>query len=486
MFRTINARFIFFTIAFILLSVGIPTTFLIYQLRENFDQRSKAMLASTIDVVKGCIRNSMMMGSQKHIPTSLYNVAQNATVDHIRIIKENGVIQFSSDSTERGKNVRDILHGHRNWMPGQLDQFHLLEDRRVYSITTPILNESRCQSCHENKPILAYLDVDTDLTKAEVYFYTGSTHMIFLAVVIILVLSLGFYYLFRIFINKPLNTFKMALEDVEKGNLNIKLPAQSNDEIAVLNRQFNEMVQNLKESKQQIDELHFEQLQRADKLVTLGELAAEMAHEINNPAGIIMARADYLQMGMEDKQLKKKYEEDLEVIINQVNKISKITGNILKYSKKLPKKFTHIDLKQISEESLQILEPRLTKKNIKVLKKFDAADTFIQGDPIQMEQVFTNLVNNAIDAIGENGQLLIGIHRNEDNQLIWILEDNGSGMNDQIREQIFSPFFTTKTANKGTGLGLYIVKNICKNHNAGIYCQSEPNKGTKFQIVFKS
>jgi signal transduction histidine kinase len=198
-----------------------------------------------------------------------------------------------------------------------------------------------------------------------------------------------------------------------------------------------------------------------------------------------MSRADYLQMGTSQNPALKKYHEDVEVVINQISKISKITGNILKYSKKLPKKFMRIDLQEITEESLQILGPRLNKKNITVKKKFITSDATIFGDATQMEQVFTNLVNNAIDAIDGDGQLVIGIDRNGNNQVIWYLIDNGCGMNDQIREQIFSPFFTTKSANKGTGLGLYIVKNICKNHNAEIICKSEPDKGTTFEIHFK-
>ena len=158
---------------------------------------------------------------------------------------------------------------------------------------------------------------------------------------------------------------------------------------------------------------------------------------------------------------------------------------MLKYSKKLPKEFSTVNLQAITEDTLQILGPRLAKNKVSVERQFLLENPQTEGDPVQLEQVFTNLVNNAIDALGDNGQITVGIEGVEDQRLRWYIQDNGTGMNRETREQIFNPFFTTKRADKGTGLGLYIVKNICKNHKAEIVCHSEPNKGTLFNIYFQ-
>jgi signal transduction histidine kinase len=484
MLKTINTKFIFFTTIFILLSVGIPTTFLIIQMRENFDQRSKIMLKSTIDVVNNCLINAMRMGRTKHIQSILDNISKNESVDHIRLFREDGLIKYASNHEEVGQNMQRIAPGHVILKSINQIRVNLIEEERVYSVTRPILNGRECQPCHGSDPIVAYLDVETDLTQAERFFYTGSIHMIFLAIAVILILFLGFYYLFNFFINKPLSRFKNALDNVERGNLEVQLPAKKPDEIGTLEGHFNNMVLNLKESKQKIDELHFEQLQRADKLVTLGELAAEMAHEINNPAGIVMSRTDFIQMDSEKYPQLKKYNEDFDVIISQINKISKITGNILKYSKKLPKEFHQANLQTISEETLNILGPRLAKKKIMIEKYYRSNHPDIVGDATQLEQVFTNLVNNAIDAMDYGGKITIRSEDIDENRILWAIEDNGAGMDQSVRESIFSPFFTTKSADKGTGLGLYIVKNICKNHNAEITCDSKPGHGTKFKILF--
>jgi signal transduction histidine kinase len=484
MFKTINSKFIIFTIIFIILSVGIPTVFLITQFRENFKQRSIIMLESTMDVVNSCVRNTMYIGRHKDVQKIIENISINVAVDHIRIFNSEGFITHSSDSTDIAQNINILSPGHVNLNNIDRKNIRLLRAQRIYSVTQPIYNESFCQDCHGSEPVIAYLDVDTDLTRAELNFYTGSTHMIFLGIAVILVLFFGFYFLFNHFINRPLARFRMALDEVEKGNLDIELPAQKADEIGILEGHFNRMTENLKSSKEKIEELHFDQLQRADKLVTLGELAAEMAHEINNPTAIIMTRADYMQLKvMEDKNLNK-YEEDLDVIINQVQKVSRITGSILKYSKKRSTEFSSINLQHIVEESLHILEPRLYKRKVTVTKNFNVENPLILGDSQQIDQVIPNLVNNAIDAMDEKGSLNLEISKNEQNQIQLSITDDGHGMDDQTLEQIFSPFFTTKQAGKGTGLGLYIVKNIIHNHNAQISCTSEPGRGTTFILTF--
>jgi two-component system NtrC family sensor kinase len=307
--------------------------------------------------------------------------------------------------------------------------------------------------------------------------------MIFLAIAMLVILFFGFYYIFNHFIRKPLLRFRKALDQVDEGNLNISLPAEKDNEIGVLEGHFNQMVKNLKDSNDQIEAFHFEQLQRADKMVTLGELAAEMAHEINNPAGIVMSRADYLQMMMRKNPADPAYMEDLEVILKQVEKISNITGNILKYSKKLPKNFQSLDLIPVIEDSLSLLGPRLNKKKIKVRTIYQVDKAAISGDPVQMEQVLTNLINNAIDAMDPDDLLSISVSR-DDRGLVLVVEDTGAGMDEETEQNIFSPFFTTKTGDKGTGLGLYIVKNILKNHGAAITCRSEAGTGTSFEIIF--
>jgi len=195
MFKTINSKFIIFTVIFILLSVGIPASFLISQFGANFEQRSIVMLESTLDVVNSCVLNAMYLGRHNDVQQIVNNIGLNRAVDHIRIINPAGNITQSSDSGEIGMNINKISPGHLSMNSSGEENIKFLRPERVYSVTRAILNDIYCQSCHGTDPVIAYLDVDTDLTQAERYFYTGSTHMIFLAIAIVIMLSLRFYIL---------------------------------------------------------------------------------------------------------------------------------------------------------------------------------------------------------------------------------------------------------------------------------------------------
>ena len=123
------------------------------------------------------------------------------------------------------------------------------------------------------------------------------------------------------------------------------------------------------------------------------------------------------------------------------------------------------------------------EKRASIKTQFEESDPVIWADPLQMEQVMTNLINNSIDAIEEEGELTLTI-KSETNHTDLIIKDDGSGIPEDIQDKMFSPFFTTKSAGNGTGLGLYIVKNICKNHQADIKVNSRMGRGTEITISF--
>ncbi|MCF8241000.1 MAG: HAMP domain-containing histidine kinase [Melioribacteraceae bacterium] len=485
MLKTVKSKFIFYSLLFIITCMAVPFYFLTVQFRENFHQRSQVMLDTTLDMLNYGLNNAMMLGFTKNVQHIVEKLSSNNNIEHIRIIDKNGLIKYANDVNEVGRNIYILSPSHIEKDLKKITErsLYLKSDDEVYAAFSPIKNLPECQDCHGSEPILAYLDVDTDLTLAEVYFYTGSAHITFLIGAVILVLIVGYYLIFNFFVNKPVQRFLVALDAVEAGDLSIRMPAKSEDEFGTVEKHFNRMVNNLQNSKKEIEELHYEQLQRADKLVTLGELTAEMAHEINNHVGIIMSRADYLQMEIEDNAQMNIYNEDLDVIVNQIQNVSKITGSILKHGKKLSKVFHDISINKVIEDGLNIIEPILRKREIILTKIIPEKELIIYGDPFQLEQAITNLIINAIDAMENGGKLTLKVEEENDDVFVFI-KDNGIGIDEYNIEKIFSPFFTTKSAEKGTGLGLYIVKNIINNHNAEIFCESKVNEGTEFKIKF--
>ena len=290
------------TITFILLIIVIPSLFLARQYEKNFLERSKELIQTTVYVVMVGLENNMVLGDHQDIQKTITLLSANDNIKAIRLFDSTGTILYATDSTEIDNNISGIAEAHHTIdQLNEEEEIKRLLEMDSYSVLKTIENKPVCQECHkEEGENIAFIDIDTYFTKAEQYFFTGAKHIYYLGLVMIIVLVAGIYLFLQIFISKPLKQFIGAMDEVESGNLEVKLPAQKKDEIGILETRFNHMVNNLKASNETIEELHYEQLQRADKLVTLGELAAEMAHEVNNPTGIIMSRADYLDMEEEE------------------------------------------------------------------------------------------------------------------------------------------------------------------------------------------
>jgi len=275
-----------------------------------------------------------------------------------------------------------------------------------------------------------------------------------------------------------------ALDNVQLGNLDEKIDINSNDEIGIVYKHFNDMTEKLKTSTDKIEQMHLEELQRLNRLKTLGELTSQTAHEVNNHIAVIMARADYLSLESKNIPALAKYSEDLQVLIDQTTKISKVTGNILKYSRKKSTELQNIDLIKIIDEFVTVYSSLLLKKNIKLSTSTNLRNAIIVGDSIQVNQILTNLVMNAVDAIGNKGRIEIEVAESGTDKISLTINDDGPGISAENLNEIFSPFFTTKSSQNNTGLGLYIVKKICENHKAEIRCESDEKTGTSFKITF--
>lgn len=483
MLKQIKTKFIVFSIVIIVLTIGIPVFFLINQLQENFEQRNEFMILGTVDMLNSGLNYAMMQGFQKNVRHILEKIALNPNIERIRIFKEDGKISHSSDSTEIGKNMFNIAKKHIIKFRSEEKNIIKINNEGVYSVIVPVANKPECQDCHNEKQNIAYLDIDTDLTRAEVKFYTGISHMVFLGLTILILLIFSLYLLFTNLIHNPLVKLNNVIKEVTSGNLDVQVNYYKDDEIGYLTNSFNNMIKELKRSKEKIEELHFAELFRADKFITLGELASEMAHEINNHAAIISSRMEYLLMNFEDKPIFMPYKDDTEVILNRIKSISKITGNILKHAKKTKKDFVEINLVKIINDTIILFESLAKKRNIKIKSEIKTEKVTIKGDPVQIEQALTNLIKNALDASADGGEIIISIYE-ENNKLCLEIKDFGTGIDELNLVNIFNPFYTTKSEEKGTGLGLYIVKNICKNHNAEIKVKSRINEGTVFTIIF--
>ncbi len=220
-----------------------------------------------------------------------------------------------------------------------------------------------------------------------------------------------------------------------------------------------------------------QQLLHADRLASIGQLAAGVAHELNEPLGNILGLA---QLSLKLPELPDQAKKDLGKIEECVIYSKKIIKKLMEFSRQSSLCKEKINLNETIDNSITFLETRCIKDGITIIKKYTEGIIVI-ADPNQIKQVITNLTINAAQAMKNGGRLIIST-RKDSKKAILSIEDTGIGISGENISKTFMPFFTTKDVGEGTGLGLSVVYGIIKNHNGDIKVSSEPGKGTIFEI----
>jgi signal transduction histidine kinase len=230
------------------------------------------------------------------------------------------------------------------------------------------------------------------------------------------------------------------------------------------------------------EDLYYTQrrLARMERLSAAQHIAARFAHKIGTPLNLVSGHIQMLlQSRTEDQVLTKK----LQLIQSQLEKLETIVRDMLDETRKPVLQLDAFDLNRLLDRICTLVEPTFAGRGIRVDRKLPAVPVTILGDEIQLEQVFLNLFNNALDAMPEGGMLTVRMVESGDGVRVELC-DTGEGMTDSALSQMFRPFFTTKEIGRGTGIGLSIVKEILTAHGATIDAESELGRGTAFTIVF--
>lgn len=229
------------------------------------------------------------------------------------------------------------------------------------------------------------------------------------------------------------------------------------------------------------------QLYQACKLASVGELASGVAHEINNPLTIILTEAQVIRDVEEDTanldlEFKSQLDESLDQIETQVQRCNLITQNLLRFSRRTRSLIERVDLNRFLQEVIDLMHKKAQTSGIQLSGNFEENLPPLQSDPSQLQQVFLNLINNAIEAHDGKPYGTVRIttrtHPEREGAEI-IVADTGAGITRENIEKIFDPFFTTKPVGKGTGLGLSISYGIIQRLGGNISVRSEAGKGTE-------
>ncbi len=221
-----------------------------------------------------------------------------------------------------------------------------------------------------------------------------------------------------------------------------------------------------------------EQLRRADRLATIGQLSAGIAHELNEPLGNILGFAQLVQ---KHPDLPKQALQDIEKIITASLHGREVIKKLMLFARRTPPRKEQVHLNTVIEQSLYFLESRCTRNGVDLIRRLSPEIPQITADPSQLQQVLVNLVVNAIQAMPSGGVLTIST-RVSDSHVLLVVEDSGTGMSEQEIKQIFIPFYTTKDINEGTGLGLPVVHGIITSHRGTIHVESTPGRGARFEV----
>lgn len=222
------------------------------------------------------------------------------------------------------------------------------------------------------------------------------------------------------------------------------------------------------------------QLRQADRLAKIGQFSAGVAHEINEPLANILG---FTELALQDESLSDQVRQDLGAIRASSLHAREIIRKLMFFARQLPPQKKYIDLNGVIEQALAIIESGARRKSIGVVRNFTPSMPPIHADPQHIQQVVVNLVANAIHAMANGGTLTVATecHRHD---AYLIVEDTGPGMEPETLKQIFTPFFTTKDVDLGTGLGLSVVHGIIKAHAGFIQVHSTPGQGTRVEVTF--
>jgi signal transduction histidine kinase len=275
---------------------------------------------------------------------------------------------------------------------------------------------------------------------------------------------------------KPLAVVKETTERVGRGNFStIFYGGVQLDEISGLIEAFNSMAQELEDNQ--------EDLIQARKIAAIGTFTAGIAHELNNPINNIVLTAEsmkeeYGEVMDEDST------EMLQDILSQAERAADIVKNLLDFSRTEKPTFTRITPAHILTSSLKLVKNQLRMAGIQLETHVTPDLPFIRGNKRNLQQVFTNLLFNAIQATPSGGTIAIAVDRAEEPGFVrFAIEDTGPGIPDEIQHKIFEPFFSTKEVGKGTGLGLAVTYSIVQHHGGKIEVLSETGHGARFTVL---
>ncbi len=452
----------------------------------------------------------------------MQTIATKQGINRIRIFNRDGKIMFSTKPEEQQQVEKSAepcspCHGTIHPLakvdiPSRARIFDNPDGTRRLTMITPIYNEQSCSqaACHAHPAatkILGVLDVALDLERVDKELANMRNRVFAVTGIEVLLIALFIIFFTRNFVDKPIRKLMDGTRAVSAMNLDQPIEMKASEELSALARSFNTMRERLKESVDkneqftqsletkveertaQLNAAH-QKLMQTDRLASLGQLSASVAHEINNPLSGVLNLSMLMQRILKDDGIPRErideFRRYLAQVVNETSRVGHIVSDLLAFSRRSKPQSRGIDLNSIVRSTLSLVSHKLKLMNVAIDLKLEEHLPTLLCDASQMQQVAINLVMNGAEATLSKGGGKVAIttkHFPESHTVILEVVDSGDGIPRENLSKIFDPFFTTKGEGKGVGLGLAVVYGIVEAHRGEIDVHSTPGEGTTFTVT---
>ncbi len=413
MFKKISIKLITVVSATAVLIIGVYSYYNIKSQGDVLQAEVERHINQLSESVKNSTRYVMLLNQREHLQEMITRIGKDPNIYNVRILNKEGAIIYSAVKDDIGrmldKNAESCYACHAANKP--LEKLPIKDRTRIFKssengprvmgVINPIDNEKSCYDadCHahpQNEKVLGVLDVTISLADVDEQIKQNEIRELIFALISISAIGLIIWIFLKRWLDKPVKELVQATDQVAAGNLNYIIKNLSNDELGTLGKSFNNMTKKLDETSQQ--------LYQSTKMASLGQLAAGVAHEINNPLTGVLTYSSFLLKRTKDNP---QMQEDLNVIVRETIRSREIVKGLLDFARQSTPKKSTIDVGEIFNRALTVVNNQMKINKIALIKDFDESLPKITADANQIQQVFLNLLVNAIDAIGDNGTITV-------------------------------------------------------------------------------
>ncbi len=470
---------------------------LLYTTTLGADRLSKAITSATW--------HAMLDDHREAAYQVMQTIAEKQGIDRIRIFNSAGQVMFATRSDDRPVSSSYGLD-----LTSRVRILRALDGHRRLEMVTPIYNEKSCSQaeCHAHPAgvkTLGVLDVALNLESVDHEVSAMKGRVLLVTAVEITLISLFIIFFTRRFLGRPIEMLIEGFKSVSQMELDKPLEyVKGSEELDDLARSFDVMRRRLRSALGEINQFtqnleakveeRTRQLQVAQKklvqterLATLGQLSASVAHEINNPVAGVLNLSMLLQRMLKDDGVPpgriEEFRKYLSQVVSETTRVGRIVSDLLAFSRRSKPQRIPADLNKIVATTLSLVQHKMKLSNVAVESNLAANLPAVSCDPSQIQQVVLNLLLNAAEATSGRAERRVQIETSvADGMEMLTVSDNGEGIPPENLTKVFDPFFTTKSEGKGVGLGLAVSYGIIQAHGGDIEIKSIPGEGATFLV----